>query len=271
MNSLHKKRRVAPVHRRLRRLVVALLVAGVSLACATASAKDNKASQDSKGSAVKTQSLDQKLHTYWSVDRHLPAVKDRLYTRAGRFGLGIFTGLLSSEPFYYYYPVGLRASYYFSNFWGVELEGSYMGVNGVLTHDTELTTFLKSKLGPGYKAADTEDRFLWRGNAMVVWHPLYGKLAFLQRKLTHFDINLALGLGGVGVQRPDDVRSTTSSTVAPELAFGGGVQFFATQNVVLRLEGRAYLYEGAKTPSSKTISERIQVPTEFQLGASYLF
>lgn len=264
MISLNSKRRSAKASGRLRALLVALVVAIVTLAGATASAQDSD-SED--------KSLDEKLDTYWSVDRELPAVKERTFTREGRFGLGLYTGLLSSEPFYYYYPVGVRGSYYFNNFLGVEVEGSFMDAPGVLSHDTELTNFLEASREDSFdKAIDTEDRFLWRGSVLLTWHPLYGKLAFLQRKLTHFDFNLALGVGGVGVQRPDDLRSEATSTVAPELVFGGGIQFFATPDVVVRLEGRGYVYQGAKTPSNQdSFFKQLQVPTEFLLGASYMF
>ncbi|QDG52889.1 outer membrane beta-barrel domain-containing protein [Persicimonas caeni] len=264
MISLNSKRRSAKASGRLRALLVALVVALVTLAGATASAEDNKGED---------KSLDEKLDTYWSVDRELPAVQERTFTREGRIGLGLYAGLLSSEPFYYYYPVGLRGSYFFNNFLGIEVEGSFMDAPGVLTHDTELTDFLEIAREDSFdKAIDTEDRFLWRANVLLTWHPLYGKLAFLQRKLTHFDFNLALGAGLVGVDRPDDLRQDHSSSVAPELVFGGGIQFFATHDIVLRLEGRGYVYQGAKTPSNEdSFVKQLQVPTEFLLGASYMF
>lgn len=263
MISLNSKRRSAKASRRLRSLLMALVVALVTLAGATASAQGDDGGE---------KPLDEKLDTYWSVDRELPAVQERTFTREGRFGVGLYTGLLSSEPFYYYYPVGVRGSYYLNNFLGIEVEGAFMDAPGILTHDTELTNFFEAAREDGFdKAIDTEDRFLWRGSVLLTWHPLYGKLAFLQRKLTHFDFNLALGLGGVGVQRPNDLRTEATSTVAPELVFGGGLQFFATPDVVVRLEGRGYVYQGAKTPSNDTFFKQLQVPTEFLLGASYMF
>jgi outer membrane beta-barrel protein len=248
----------------LRTLLIAVLAAFITLMSAAAVAQDKDQEKSS---------IDKKLDSYWSVDRELPAVKKRAFTRSGRFSLGLYTGLLSSEPFYYYYPVGLRASYFLNDFWGVELEGSFMDVEGVLTHDTELTTFFEDKQADSFdKATDTEDRFQWRANALVVWHPLYGKLAFLQRKLAHFDFNLALGGGVVGLTRPDDLRQEATSTVVPEFVFGGGLQFFATQDIVLRLEGRGYVYQGAKTASNKdSFISQLQVPTEFLFGASYMF
>jgi outer membrane beta-barrel protein len=263
MISLNSKSQSTRATGRLRTLLVATLVSFITLMSAAAAAQDD----DEKSS------LDEKLDTYWSVDRELPAVQERIYTRDGRIGLGLYAGLLSSEPFYYYYPVGLRASYYFSDFLGMELEGSFMDADGVLSHDTELTEFFESSREDSFtKELHTEDRFQWRANALLVWHPLYGKLAFLQRKLAHFDFSLAVGGGVVGLQRPDQLRNEVTSEVVPEFVFGGGLQFFATRDIVLRLEGRGYVYQGPTTESNAdSFISQLQVPTEFLFGASYMF
>jgi hypothetical protein len=86
------------------------------------------------------------------------------------------------------------------------------------------------------------------------------------------DFNLAAGLGVAGVTRPDELRKEATSTVVPEFVFGGGIQFFATQDIVLRVEGRGYVYQGAKTESNAdSFISQLQVPTEFLFGASYMF
>jgi outer membrane beta-barrel protein len=216
--------------------------------------------------------LDQKLDSYWSVERNLPSLQKRLYERENRLSVGLFAGMLSSEPFYWYVPVGLRASYYFTNSLGIELEGSFTDMPGVLNHNTALSDYLETQRPTDFNATKKEDRFLWRANAMVVWHPLYGKFAFLQRKLSHFDFNLAAGLGVVSVERPDELRESVSSAIEPEVVFGGGVQFFATQELVIRLDGRFYVYRGPVTPANKdSFFTRLQVPVEFLVGASYMF
>lgn len=215
--------------------------------------------------------LEKKLQSYWSVEKELPSVERRLYNREGRTSIGLFAGMLSSEPFYWYIPVGLRGTYYFNNYWGVELEGSFMDAAGVLSHNTELSDYLEMERPVDFTAAKRQDRFLWRASAMAVWHPLYGKLALLQRKLAHFDLNFAAGLGVVGVDRPDVLRQNTSSAVAPEAVFGLGTQFFATSDLVIRLDGRLYIYPAAETESNSTFFSRLEAPIEFLLGASYMF
>lgn len=216
--------------------------------------------------------LDERLEQFWSSERELPVIQNQLYNRGGRLALGIHVGLLSSEPFFYYYPVGGRLSYHFTNQSAVEVGGSFMDADGILTHDTELTEFVRSRRQAGFDSStDTEDRFLWRANAVYLWSPFYGKLAFLQRKLTHFDFNLAIGAGIVGVERPEADRSVASNVIAPEAVLGGGVQFFMTPSMTVRLDGRFYVYRGAETPSANTWQKQMNVPAEFLLGFSYLF
>lgn len=216
--------------------------------------------------------VEQRLDEYWSSERDLPSLEKRKFERAGRASAGAFVGLLSSEPFYWYVPVGLRGSYHFSNEMGIEVEGSFMDVQGVFRHTTNLTDFLEQTQQDAFNPdTDTEDRFQWRAHAMFMWHPLYGKLAVLQRKLSHFDFNLGIGAGAVSVQRPNATRTDFSTVVTPELVIGGGVQFFATDSLTIRLEGRGYFYQGAETPTAQSFGERLQVPTEFLAGVGYMF
>lgn len=234
--------------------------------------------------------LGEELDNYWSTDRDLPVVQERLYSRDGRLAFGIYSGIMSSEPFYWYIPVGGRLSYFLNDHTGIELGGQWNGSAsspGPLTNPTEITGFFENQRGEAFDpATDLEDRFLWRTNAMLVWHPLYGKWSFLNNKLSHFDFNLALGGGAVSVTRPSPDRTESSTVIEPELVFGGGIHFFLGQHWTLRLDGRFYVYRGADTPSARadydpqdqaatstepSYFKRLQVPNEFLLGVSYLF
>lgn len=238
--------------------------------------------------------LSEELEDYWTVDRDVDVVKNRLYQREGRFAVGLHLGLMSSEPFFWYLPAGGKLDYHFSNNWGVEIEGSYMDVPDILRHNTDLTDFAESEQGAGFDyKTDTLDQFKWRAHALAVWHPLYGKFSLLQRKLSHFDINLAAGFGAVSVNRPDENRQQSSEEILPEFVFGGGVQFYLNNHFVLRFTGRGYLYEGPRNfknteTGQRVVSEsvsnaesedmeelnfvqRLELPVEFLLGVSYMF
>lgn len=229
-------------------------------------------------------SLDEELEEYWATERDMEVIKQRLYERDGRFGLGLYAGLITTEPFFHYYPVGANAKLFFSNNFGLEISGSYM--SGPLTRNTELTDFLEADRGQaGFdRDADTADRFLWRTNALAVWSPFYGKIAALQQKLLHFDLNLGAGFGAVGVERPaadrDPVR--TSTTATPEFVLGVGAHFYIDQNVLIRFDGRGFVHqgpefttevpaEGGSETYQDSFHERLNFASEFQFGVSYLF
>ena len=218
--------------------------------------------------------LKEELDEYWSAERDLRVLEGKLFGQAGRFGVGLYTGLMSSEPYWWYIPVGGRLSYHFSDTIGVELAGQYTGAGGVLTHNTDLHDFLEGNLGGGFDSTtDLEDRFLWRTNALFVWTPFYGKWSFSNTKLTHLDVNFVAGGGVTGVERPDEGRTSASNVVVPELVSGLGIQFLFDENWSMRADGRVYLQEGATTESNADsgFMGRINVPIEFLLGASYTF
>lgn len=261
-------------------LVTGLLVSGAALA-ADGDGEDGK--------NIPGGPLGDQLEDYWSVDRDVDVIKERLYERSGRFGIGLLTGAMSSQPFYWYIPSGLRASYYFNNNWGIEVEGAYMGLYGVFQHPTALGDFAE-KQGGYNRNTDALDQFNFQAHALAVWHPFYGKLSVLQRKLAHFDVNLAAGLGAVGVTRPNELRTESSDIVRPELVYGGGIQFFVNNNIVLRADARGYIYRGPRRYMNTQSNQRVvsqprnpqnseelnffqelEFPFEFLFGATYMF
>ena len=235
--------------------------------------------------------LGPQLEDYWSVDRDVDVIKNKLYRRKGRFAVGLHAGVMSSQPFFWYIPVGMKLDYYFTDNWGLELEGSFMDLPGVFRHQTDLTNFVKGEKKAAFDTGtDTLDQYKWRAHALAVWHPFYGKLAILQRKLSHFDFNLAAGFGVVSLSRPGEQRQSASDKIVPEFAFGGGVQFFMSDHVTIRLTGRGYLYPGpfnykntksgdrlvSANQNNKNIEEtnffqELELTSEFLLGVSYMF
>lgn len=247
-----------------------LILAAVIFAVATMAVTSTAVAESS--------SLDEELEEYWETEREMPVIQNRLFEREQRVTAGLFAGMITSEPFFHYYPVGANAGYYFRNDLGVELSGAFMGTTdyenpGFLTQDDELMEFLREEQEDAFDAAtDTADRFMWRANAVALWSPFYGKLAALQQKLIHFDINFAAGLGALGVQRPTVDRENIEETVIPEMVLGLGAHFYVHNNIAVRFDGRGYLHQGAELPTNQgSFFGRLNFPMEFQLGVSYLF
>lgn len=219
--------------------------------------------------AMAQSGLDQELEEYWATERDLNVLEDRLFNRADRFSAGLYVGLANSEPLFKYYPVGLRAGYSFSNNLSLEVSGAFMDAD-MLTRDTELSSFLRTR-DQYDPARHSMDRYKWRSNAMALWSPFYGKVAALQQKLIHFEINLGAGLGVVSKERPTVDRSDAESVVRPEVALGVGAHFYIGQDWVVRIDGRGFLNQGAELPTQDGFFERMAFPLEANFGFSYLF
>ena len=251
--------------------ISATIAAAMALIIVSATSRQARAQEPEEDRGL-SGPLAEQLDEYWSVDRELPMIRERLYELDGRFGIGVLAGVVPSEPFYVYVPLGGRLSYFFSNELGVELSGAY-----ALSMPTQLNTFLSDQRQGGFDATiDTEDRFIWNGEAVLSWHPLYGKWAVLQRKLSHLDFSLVGGAGAIGMTRPDALRTTSTSTVQPALVFGAGLGFFVGERgALLRADWRSRAYLGPEFETAQFADQgffdRLQVPSEFTLGFSYLF
>ena len=251
---------------RMKQPAIALTLLGALMALALPSAL----AQENESTEIEGP-LEEQLEPYWSVDRDLEVLKNKLYTREGEISFGLFAGYMPSEPFYDYISLGGRLGYFFTEHLGLELGGGVL-----LERNTSLTDFLEERREDSFVAErDALDKQLWRANAMVMWHPLYGKWALLQRKLSHFDFNLGLGAGVVGVSRPDSRRNLAASDeVLPEAVLGAGFHFFALKDLTIRLDTRVYFHQGPEFETSTQASERgfydrLEVPVDFLLGVSY--
>lgn len=248
----------------------------LALACALLCAHSATAvAQDKQGAPADDQfqgPLKEQLREYWSVERDLSMVIDRLYSRKGKILLGAQLGVMPSEPFFTYYPVGIHGGYFLSETFGVEGSASFH-----IPTKSDLTAYLEEERGDNFNLSqDAGDKYIARISAVATWHPLYGKWALLQRKVSHLDFNLLGGLGVVIAERPNSERTSSSSTVIPEVVLGAGMSFFLTKATILRLQWRSYLTPGPTINTSDALEAqgffgRLNVPSEFILGASYAF
>ncbi len=206
-------------------------------------------------------SVERDLELYWGGKRDVSAVEDKLYRKAGRLELGLQAGLIPNDPFYTYIPVGARVGYFFGESLGVEVGGVWHG--SALQSASELTTFLVDARGVT-EENDLRDIQQWRASAVVVWSPFYGKLALLQRKLSHFDLYLAAGGGVVSTQAPTAERDGSTSEVKPEGILGLGMRFFLTPSLSVRADYRQGIFEGTGDEGG------VQLPAQLTLGVSWM-
>jgi outer membrane beta-barrel protein len=213
----------------------------------------------SDGEELGLGSVEKDLDLYWGGKRDVAVVQKRLFPKDGRYEFTLFSGVIPNDPFLTYIPVGGRFNYYFVESISVELAGSFTG--GPLQLESELTTFLKNQRNIRANV-DLLDIQLWRAGGTVVWSPFYGKLALLQRKLSHFDINLQGGFGVLQAESPPpNGIGEPEKEIKPEGIVGAGFRFFLTDNITLRMDFRQYIF--------KKVNGGVATPSELTLGVSF--
>lgn len=259
--------RFAPRGELRRRLLGLLVLAGMTVTLPVAALAQDEVKEEefnpdppvSDTEKLGNGSVEQDLDLYWGGRRDVQVVEGMLHDKSGRFELGVFGGLIPNDPFLTYVPFGARLDYHFANSVAVELGGSWAGV----AFDSELTTFLKTNREVDLDT-DLRDIQQWRANAALIWSPLYGKLALLQRKLSHFDLYLAAGFGVVSTQIPNAERDGTTAEVKPEGIGGFGVRVFVNDWFSVRADYRqGFFAEGDEDGG-------VAVPVELTLGLSFL-
>jgi outer membrane beta-barrel protein len=195
------------------------------------------------------------IEKYWGERRAVGVVQRRAFEKEGRFEVALFTGWIPNDAFTTYVPVGGRVTYFFREWLGVELGFEY---------DLHIDTRLRDLLHEQDAAVRAQIRDLqqYRIAADVVWIPLYGKFAFHNRKIGHFEGYL---LGGAGTVRTGASEIGLADSFRPELNLGLGLRFYLGRMTSIRVEGRDYVYYAAKNPDG----EGGGFTQAWQLGAAF--
>ena len=84
--------------------------------------------------------LERDLAKFWGSKRKVKVVQRRLFAKDGRFEVAPFAGIIPNDDFIVYYPMGLRASYHFSEAFTVEASFAH-----AIEQETELRSFLEGE------------------------------------------------------------------------------------------------------------------------------
>jgi outer membrane beta-barrel protein len=156
------------------------------------------------------------------------AVQDRTYRMnselllaVGVLPLDAFTKGLSGEVSY---------TYHFSD--------SFAWQIGRFLYSYNIATGLQNQLTRDFGVNPTAfPQTHWIAGSDVMWTPIYGKFAWLNNSVAHFEIYGLLGLSVANQTISTDIAAgTTSSTFLPGVNFGIGWRFYLTKSVSLRFE-----------------------------------
>jgi outer membrane beta-barrel protein len=231
----------------MKRLVSVWLVAATVLSIAPMALAQDRGG---RGSGP----LGDELQDYWAERRGVEVISRRLYEKVGRHQLSLYGSVIPNDPFLNYYPIGLRYDYYLLESIALEIDGSYIG--DTFRSDSDLETFLG---GEGVNV-DLLDQQRWRAHFGVNWSPFYGKIAFLNQKLIHFDFNLFGGIGVVNVRSLTADRTREEDEYKVEGSLGAGFNIWLSQMFSIRIDYRQFIFEKAGGGVSN--------PSEISLGFS---
>jgi outer membrane beta-barrel protein len=158
------------------------------------------------------------------------AVQKKGFLKRGRFEIAPTFAFSVNDAFYQKFGGGLRLAYSLQDSFALAVRGTYFTPyrteyvrDGKLAFQSQL---LSSQL---YRQAMVDG----------VWSPIYGKAAFLEKSIVHFDVYLSAGFGLVW-----SATSFSPRNEGPHLAtdFGGGVRFYPKSWLAFELGLLATLY-----------------------------
>jgi len=206
------------------------------------------------GPGEDTRQLDEHLKRYWGNEmREVNVLQKRLYRKEDRAEFELMAGIIPNDEFYTYYPLGLRADYFFAEDFGAELWGSYL-----IRVNSELADFLETNFENQFIVNVTQS-LQWLAGANFLWSPFHGKIGFFTEKLAHFDMHAAFGVGVIGTTVRDLSNESTKIDVAGNV--GLGLRFFLSDSIALRFDYRQYFYAAE--------AGGLAHPVELTLGVSF--
>jgi outer membrane beta-barrel protein len=148
---------------------------------------------------------------------HVSVIQKRQYTL--RHEISVAGGFLPLDAFYKGVTANVSYTFHFNDHFAWRV--------GRGTYDKTIDTGLKKQLEDQFGVLTTEfPEVQWMVGSDLVWNAFYGKTAFMNLFVLH--LALFLELGGDAVK--------TQTEVLPGVNFGGGIRFFATEWLSVKLE-----------------------------------
>jgi len=205
----------------------------------TASAQDTGTDVPQPAATVTPQPL-----TEANYFKTIKVIQKRPVTKARRLELCPFFSYLPNDDFVRGYVPGVHVAYHMNE--GVALEGT--AAYGLHSNKQLLKQIRQNGVEPAVL-----DRMQFLASGGLNWAPIYGKLAYLERRILTYDLFLTTGFGVTST----DLEITTSTgggggggSVATEhrkASFQGyyigiGQRYYFTDWAALRIELRNYAY-----------------------------
>ena len=153
--------------------------------------------------------------------------------KGGRFELSPFTGVSVNDIMIRHYVFGADLNYFLSDAIWVGLQGNYY---------IKQLTEREALVGLQYNQIPTLNKYLYGGALNFGYVPVYGKFAWFNRGILHWEIFASAGIGVTKTEiiprNPSD-PSFDNLSITPNIALGG--RFFLFDWLTLNYAVRDYL------------------------------
>lgn len=164
---------------------------------------------------------------YWAPkDKEFSVVQNRLYSKAGRFGVSLLAGPSINDSYSDGTYYGGAANYYFSERAGLQVEYEATNMNdnkGTQAFITQQGIFPNHNVIKSYYGASFN------------WIPIYAKLSLLDKKIIYFDMSFSPGVGMTNYEQIL-ANPTDNKKSALTLSLDVAQQFFLSRNFAIRLD-----------------------------------
>jgi len=192
--------------------------------------------------------------------------------KTGRLELAPFAGVTLNDPLIRHYAIGGVLTYFFSDVFGVGIEGEYY---------RRQITDRGSLIGLQYHRVPTINEMHWAAALDFSYVPIYGKFAFFNHGIIHWE---SMVIGGVGMTNTEIIpRNPSDQTfvnydITPNLGIGG--RLFMTGWWSIWFNFRDYVFPDKfentnRMPGSSGEQAKSQADTQiinnvmFAIGASF--
>jgi outer membrane beta-barrel protein len=176
-------------------------------------------------------------------------VPRKAFLKGGRLELAPFSGMSINDNLIRHYGFGANINYFLSDVMWIGLEGQYF---------IKAYTPTEENVGLDYNRIPTLNKYLYGGGLNFGYAPVYGKFAWFNKQIMHWEI---YGTGGVGITVseiiPRDSRNAPwkNNLLTPEFSIGS--RFFLFDWLTVNFALRDYIlpdkYEARGRTSAMTV------------------
>jgi len=160
-------------------------------------------------------------------------VPRKRFLKGGRFELAPFTGVSVNDILIQHFVFGVDLNYFLTDALSVGLQGNYY-----IKHLTDR----EADVGLQYDRIPTLNRYLWGAALNFGYVPAYGKFAFFNKGIMHWEIVASAGFGITQTEIiPRDVSLAAFQNLALTPNVGIGGRFFVTDWLTINYMLRDYI------------------------------